>query len=188
MLTVQLSLSIWWLMLALIPLAVIILALSAILPHTGKLHDLYEATVESILFYPVPGAPQLTFIKAALALLSITSLLVGVSVYNDGQREALPASMPLDKQILVQAKTFRNQRNLYLSCLALALWWMVFTVYTYKSKIAKLLAQVEELQNGGRASSSSSSSAAAKAAVNKIVQEHETAEPVAETNQLKKRK
>lgn len=138
MLTVSLSVSIWWLTLALIPVAVLLLAVQALLPHTGAAHNAFEKFNRAILFAPLPGAPQLSFIKFLLVALSFVACMVGAQVYMDSHKEA-PAHASLDKQLLFQSKTFRNQRNLYLTLLALALWYMVFTVYTLKAKIARLL-------------------------------------------------
>ena len=136
------SVSIWWLMLALIPLAVLLLAVSSMLPHQGALHNTYERVVRLILFSPVPGAPQLSFIKFLLVGLGIVASMCGLQVYNDSTRvnPSLQAGS-LDKQLLAQGKGFRNQRNLYLTCLALALWWSVYVVFTLKAHIARLLDQ-----------------------------------------------
>jgi hypothetical protein len=144
---------------------------------SGKLHNVYERAVEKILFFPIPGT-EVPFIKAVLAVLGIIAALVGLSVYNDGQRDALPSNMPLDKQILYQAKGWRNQRNLYLSCLALALWWMVYTTYKYKAQIARLLEQLDQLQ-GGAADDRSSRSSASKVPkqVTQVDDVHEIAAP-----------
>lgn len=101
MLTVCLSVSIWWMMLALIPLAVILLAASTILPQQGKMHDAYERIVRTILFSPIPGVPNLSFIKFVLVGLGVVAAFVGLSVFNDGSR-ALPPNSPLDKQLLFQ--------------------------------------------------------------------------------------
>ena len=168
MLSVSLSVSIWWAMLALIPVAVLLLAVQALLPSSGAMHNAFERFNRAILFAPVAGAPQLSFIKFLLVALGIVASMVGLQVYNDSQKIA-PAHLALDKQLLAQSKTFRNQRNLYLTLLALALWWMVYTVFTLKAQISRLI----DAKNGGAAASSSSSRAAGAAG------SHKKAAPVA---------
>lgn len=133
------------------------------LPHRGQLHNLYEKAVSSILFHPLPGAPNLPFIKFVLAGLGLISLGVGVGVWNDSTRGPSPASVPLDKQLMIQAKIWRNQRNLYLTCLALALWYAVYVTFSYKVKIARLLEQIEGGGNGGAATAADRAPAAVRA-------------------------
>lgn len=113
---------------------------------------MYERAVSTILFYPGPGA-QVTFIQSLLALLGVIALALGTSVYNDGQRD-VPSTMPLNTQLMVQAKGWRNQRNLYLTCLALALWWSVYATFAYKARIARLLKKIDDLEQAGNSSSS----------------------------------
>jgi len=132
-------LSFWVLLLALVPVAVLLLAVSSLLPHQGRAHDTFQRLVSMILFCPVPGAPQVTFIKLVLVVLSLTAVFTGASVYNDGNRAALPPHADVATQLKYQAKGWRDQRNFYLTCLALSLWFMVFNVFTLKRQIARLL-------------------------------------------------
>jgi hypothetical protein len=115
-------LSIWAVMLALVPVAVLLLAVSSLLPHQGKLHDAFDRLTSLILFCPIPGAPQVTFIKLVLVVLSLTAVGTGMSVYNDGNRAPLPPQADVATQLKYQSKGWRDQRNFYLTCLALALW------------------------------------------------------------------
>lgn len=154
MLSVTLSVSIWWAMLALIPVAVLLLAVQALLPSSGPMHNAFERFSRAILFAPVAGAPQLSFIKFLLVALGVVSSMVGLQVYNDSQKDT-PVHLALDKQLLAQSKTFRNQRNLYLTLLALALWWMVYTVFTLKAQISRLIdAQAPAAASGNKSAGS----------------------------------
>jgi hypothetical protein len=82
--------------------------------------------------------------------------------------------------VQIQAKGWRNQRNLYLTCLALSLWWTVYTVFVYKTQMNALLQKLESQSGGGQKAvgSGSSGSSAAKAVAKHTEGEHEVAEPV----------
>lgn len=127
-------LTFWWVIVyCLIPLAVFLLICSTWFSHDGLLGRFHNTVLPKILFYPIPGAgPNLPFIKFLLISLSLVAGITALQVYLAEWRDPLPASTPLDKQLMHQGKIWRNQRNLYLTCLALALWWMVYELFNLK--------------------------------------------------------
>lgn len=73
-------------------------------------------------------------VKFVLGSLSLVAGITAVQVWSEEWSDPLPAHTPLDKHLLHQSKVFRNQRNFYLTCLALALWWMVYELFRLKLK------------------------------------------------------
>lgn len=106
----------------------------------GRLHSIYVSYVSVIIFWEIPGT-KVPFIRAVISLLSIIALTTGITVFNDSNREPLPPTTPLPTQLLTQAKEWRNQRNLYLTCLALSLWFSVAQIFSYQQKVAELEAK-----------------------------------------------
>jgi len=178
MLPVQLSIfSPWSLILASVPLAVVLLAVLSFLPQHGKLYDFVERCVRKLLFAPLPFAPGFVFIQLLLGLLALVTLTSGLTVASDSAR-VLPASTPLDKQLLTQGRQWRNQRNLYLTALALTLWYSVYMVYTLRAQLARAMRDAGE-QDEGMASAASSTERRGVAAKNVVEKEHETGKPTA---------
>jgi hypothetical protein len=64
--------------------------------------------------------------------------LLALKVWNDSTQLPPLSSAPLDRHLSFQSKSFRLQRNLYLTALAFVCWWMLAAVYSLKKQIRDL--------------------------------------------------
>ena len=129
--------SLWWLILyGFIPTAVVLLLIIHFAHGTlQRLNDATMWVVGRIMFaqFNVLPLPLCTAIIIFHIILAVTQ---ATTVYNYSVNQLAPTKLsPLDVQITYQAKEFRAQRNLYLTCLSLALWWFLYSVYSLKTQL-----------------------------------------------------
>lgn len=93
-------------------------------------------------------------------------MITTVYQYESGKRPSISA--PLETQIQHQSKVWRAQRNLYLTCLSLSLWYALNSVYSLKVQLARLgvgntgrqgVKQTKRVVDANTASSASNNSA-----------------------------
>ena len=88
-----------------------------------RLNDLAMLLVGRFIFARFNVLP-FPLIQLLLVLHVLTALVMGTSVYNWHQSHPkLSPNAPLDVVVSYNGKAWRQQRNLYLICLSLVLWW-----------------------------------------------------------------
>lgn len=101
-------------------------------------------------FLPIP------LIQCILLIHIIGVAIKSNQVYQSSYRDLIHTSgaeIHYAKEFQLQSKEFRSQRNLYLLCLSLLSWWMLYSVYSLKYQLVKL---AESIQNNNTKSAAAS--------------------------------
>ena len=118
---------------ALLLLAIILFAHGAL----QGLNDIVMMLVGRLIFATFNVLP-VPLIQLILALHVLTAIVQGTNVYQWHQNHPpLGPHAPLDTSVNYNSKAWRQQRNLYLVCLSLVLWWMLYSVFTLKTQLDK---------------------------------------------------
>ena len=109
-----------------------------------QLNDIVASLVGRLIFAQFNVLP-VPLIQLVLAIHVLTGIIVGTSVYQWHQNHPkLGPGAPLDTIVNYNSKAWRQQRNLYLVCLSLVLWWMLYSVYSLKTQIDRLNRQLRD--------------------------------------------
>ena len=101
------------------------------------LNDFVMSIVGRLIFAQFNVLP-FPLIQLVLAIHVLTAIVQGTSVYQWHQNHPpLGPGAPLDTIVNYNSKAWRQQRNLYLVCLSLVLWWMLYSVFTLKTQLDK---------------------------------------------------
>ena len=147
--------SFWYLLLYFsIPCALLLL-LIILFAHGALqgLNDVAMSLVGRVIFAQFNVLP-VPLIQLVLGLHVLTAIVTGTSVYQWHQNHPpLGPGAPLDTIVNYNSKAWRQQRNLYLVCLSLVLWWMLYSVYSLKTQLDranKRLAERVQVAGGSR--------------------------------------
>ena len=102
------------------------------------LNDVVMSLIGRLIFTTFNAVLPVPLIHFVLAIHVLTAVILGTNVY---QRHQNPSPLGHDTQAhhlhAFNSKGWRQQRNLYLVCLSLVLWWMLYSVYTLKKQLDK---------------------------------------------------
>jgi hypothetical protein len=102
-----------------------------------RINDLVMRGVGALMFSKF-GVLPLPLIHIILLGHLVMTVVMITSVYNYESGKKPSISAPLETQIQHHAKVWRAQRNLYLTCLSLSLWYALNSVYSLKVQLARL--------------------------------------------------
>lgn len=131
-------LSVWSIILyTFIPCAIILLSILQFAHGSlSSLNRFAMKFVGTILFSRLGFLP-VPLIQALLFIHSIMLIILGTQIYNSTNSKDFLHLKP-DLFDRLQAKSFREQRNFYLTCLSFALFWMLYSVYALKIQIERM--------------------------------------------------
>jgi hypothetical protein len=137
--------SIWSLLLYIsIPTALLLLLI--ILFCHGALQQLSDVTMLMVgrLIFARFNVLPFPLIQLVLGIHLLTAVVQGTSVYQwHSNHPPLGPNAPLDTLVNYNSKAWRGQRNLYLVCFSLVLWWMLYTVYSLKMQVDRATRALE---------------------------------------------
>ena len=124
-----------------------LLLLSILLFAHGTLQRLNDAVMLLIgrLIFAQFNILPVPLIQLVLALHVLTGIVQATNVYQWHQNHPpLGPGAPLDTIVNYNSKAWRQQRNLYLVCLSLVLWWMLYSVFNLKTQLDKANKQLAQ--------------------------------------------